>query len=514
MKSLFKTVALITVFSMLTRVLGFLFRIILSRVVGAEGVGLYQVASSVFMVLMTVIASGIPLIISRLSAGYSASKAKKKTGSLVAVALIYTILVSLVLCLLVVLFKGAFSKIFTDDRCYEILIILLPSLAFSSVYSVFRGALWGEGNYFALCVSEFYEQVVRIILGILFISATFTAIENAIGLSWSMTIACLLSMVFVVLLFFYYGGSVNKAKREFLGPLLKQSTPITLMRVAGSFIQPLIAIIIPARLMAIGYTSTQAMSLYGIAVGMTLPLIYIPTTIIGSLSTALVPDISKAVAQNDHSHIEARITSSIFFSLLISSLFVPIFLGMGEQAGIFLYDNVLSGTLLQSAAWVLIPLGLTNITSALLNSLGYEKRSFVNFVIGSIAMFIALWFLPLLFGINAIIWAMGLNYLIVASLNIILLKRKTKTNFKVMQNIGKLVLLIIPSSALTAFVVSLCDYVFPLFITLILGGMVSVISFALLAGIFNIVDIKAFIVNAQRRLKFKYRRKVKRSSIK
>ena len=187
---------------------------------------------------------------------------------------------------------------------------------------------------------------------------------------------------------------------------------------------------------------------------------------------------------------------------------------MGEQAGIFLYDNVLSGTLLQSAAWVLIPLGLTNITSALLNSLGYEKRSFVNFVIGSIAMFIALWFLPLLFGINAIIWAMGLNYLIVASLNIILLKRKTKTNFKVMQNIGKLVLLIIPSSALTAFVDSLCDYVFPLFITLILGGMVSVISFALLAGIFNIVDIKAFIVNAQSRLKFKYRRKVKRSSIK
>ena len=77
MKSLFKTVALITVFSFLTRVSGFIFRIILSRVVGAEGVGLYQVASSVFIVLLTVISSGIPLIISRKSASFSVKKEKK-----------------------------------------------------------------------------------------------------------------------------------------------------------------------------------------------------------------------------------------------------------------------------------------------------------------------------------------------------------------------------------------------------------------------------------------------------
>ena len=51
MKSLLKTVALITIFSFLTRISGFIFRMILSRQVGAEGVGLYQVAFSVFMVL-------------------------------------------------------------------------------------------------------------------------------------------------------------------------------------------------------------------------------------------------------------------------------------------------------------------------------------------------------------------------------------------------------------------------------------------------------------------------------
>ena len=500
MKSLFKTVALITVFSVLTRVCGFIFRIILSREVGAEGVGLYQVASSVFMVLLTVISSGLPLIISRMSANFSVKKEKKKESSFFIFSLIFTLSLSVFLCLVVLLFRSLFSSIFTEARCYEILVILLPSLIFSSVYSVFRGALWGKGNYFALCVSEFYEQLVRIVVGVLLISSTFSAIENALNLGWSMTIACLLSMILVVLLFFYYGGSLGKAKKEYFRPLIKQSSPITLMRVAGSFLQPLIAIIIPSRLTLIGYTSSQALSLYGIAVGMTLPLIYVPTTIIGSLSTALIPDISKAVAQNDSSHIEKRITSSISFAMLISAIFVPVYLGMGEQIGIFLYDNILSGTLLQSASWVLLPIGLTNITSGLLNSLGLEKHSFVNFFFGAVGMFVALWVLPPLLGINSIIWAMGINYLITATLNILLLKRKTKVDFKIFASLSKIILLVLPCSALTSFVVSLAGYVLPLFFTLIIGGLTAVGAFALLANTFGLVDIRAFIIKYKNKL--------------
>lgn len=501
MKSLFKTVALITVFSFLTRISGFLFRILLSRVVGAEGVGIYQVASSVFMVLLTIISSGLPLIISRMSATYLANKEKKKEGTLISVALIFALVMSIILCIVVLLFKNVFAKLFTDQRCIEILIVLLPSLVFSSVYCVLRGALWGRGNYFALCVTELYEQVVRIILCALVISSTFSALENALSMGWTMSIACLFSMIFVVLLYFYYGGKLSKPKKQYLSPLVKQSTPITLMRIAGSLLQPLIAFIIPARLVAIGYTSSQAMSLFGVAVGMTMPLLYIPTTIIGSLSTALVPDISTAIAQNNHKHIEDRINSSIFFALIISCLFVPVFLGMGEHLGIFLYDNIMSGTLLQSASWVLIPLGLTNITSALLNSLGLEQKSFINFVAGSVVMFIALWFLPPLLGVNALVWGMGLNYLVISILNIILIKKKAKVNIKFTQMILKMILLIIPCGALTAFTVSLCEYVFPLFITLIIGGIVSFASFILLAAAFNIVEIKYFIMLIQKKVK-------------
>ncbi len=514
MKSLFKTVALITIFSFLTRLLGFVFRIILSRVVGAEGVGLYQVASSVFMVLMTIIASGLPLVISRMGATYYANKEGKKEASLITVALIYGTILSIILCLVVLAFKSVFAKLLTNEGCIMILIVMLPSLIFSAVYSVFRGALWGRGNYFALCVTEFYEQVVRIILGVLFISTSYSAMKNALNIGWTMTLACFMSMIYVLLLFFYYGGKLGKAKKDQFRPLVKQSTPITMMRVVGSFAQPLIAFIVPARLQAIGYTNSQAMSLFGVAVGMTMPLLFIPTTIIGSLSTALVPDISTAVAQNNQKHVQERVSSSIYFALFISAMFVPIFIGMGEQIGLFLYDNIMSGTLLQSSGWVLLPLGLTNITSALLNSLGLEKRSFINFGIGGIAMFISLWILPQFLGINALVWGMGIDYLIVATLNFLLIKKHVKADLKLTKKILKIFLLIIPCSALTSFVVSLAEYVFPLFITLILGGITSVTSFVMLASVMNLFDLRAFMIIAKKRLnlpKLRLKRNVKKN---
>ena len=174
----------------------------------------------------------------------------------------------------------------------------------------------------------------------------------------------------------------------------------------------------------------------------------------------------------------------------------------------------MSGTLLQASAWVLIPLGLTNITSALLNSLGLEKRSFINFAIGGIAMFISLWVLPQFIGINSLIWGMGIDYVIVALLNFILLKKRVKADLKLLPKVLKIFVLIIPSAALTAFVVSLAEYILPLFFVLALGGITGVTSFVILAAVFNLIDIKAFVIFAKKKFnfpKFKLKKRAKKN---
>ncbi len=507
MKSLVKTVVLITGFSVLTRVVGFLFRIYLSRAIGAEALGLYQVAFSVFMVLLTVVSSGLPFVISRLTAGYRVASDKKKMGKLVSSALIIGLVISLILCGAILIFRKLLSGLFSDPACVMILIALLPGLIFSAVYSVFRGALWGQDNYFALCISEFFEQIVRVFICVLLIAPAASVISKAVNVAWSLTIACALSMVFVILLYFIYGGKMSKPGKEYK-ELLRRSTPITGVRVAGSFAQPLIALIIPARLIAIGYSSSQAMSLFGVAVGMTMPLLFIPTMLIGSLSTALVPDISMAVAKDDKSHIESRIRTSVIFALFISAMVVPLFAGAGELIGEFLYGNDLSGVILASSAWIMLPMGLTNITSSLLNSLGYEIRSCVNYFVGAIIMFLSMWFLPSLCGINALFWGMGLCMIVTAALNYFMIKRKTKVKLKLFKPLAKLCLITIPCAAIVTFIAKLCQLVMPSFFSIAISCSVGLAFYLLLCMVFNIVDVKGYFVQVSSKFARKKRKKV------
>ena len=159
MKSLFKAVALITLFSILTRVSGFIFRIYLARAIGEVELGLYQIAFSVFVVLLTAVSSGLPLTVSKLSAHYEAKKEREKQNSMVVASLIVGVIVALVLSIIILLFNRYLTFLFPDERCIFILITLLPAVVFSSAYAVFRGVLWGHKKYF-IVYSAFYLVIL------------------------------------------------------------------------------------------------------------------------------------------------------------------------------------------------------------------------------------------------------------------------------------------------------------------------------------------------------------------
>ena len=509
MKSILKSVALISVFSVLTRLLGFLLRIFLSRTIGAEALGLYQVALSVFMVLLTVVSSGLTLIISRMTASYRVSQDKKATASLITSGLLLALVVSVILCAIILIFKNLFAHLFTDENCVNILIILLPSLIFSAIYSVFRGAMWGYDNYFALCVTELFEMVIKIAFSVLLLNASMSVLQSATTVAWAFTLSCVFSAVLVVILYFFYGGKLGKPTRIYR-TILSRSAPITGVRIAGSLVQPLIALILPARLMLAGYTASQAMSIYGIALGMTFPLLFLPTTLTGSLSTALVPDISMAMAQNDSSHIQKRVTASINFTLFISFLVVPIFVAIGDKIGVFLYGEALSGTLLQFSSWIMIPMGVTNITSAILNSVGLEVKSFINYIIGGIFTFISVMWLTKFMGVLSLPFGMGVSTTVTMILNIIMLKRKLGIKVKILKELTLFALLSLPTLAITSFVSNLLSNFLPLIFNLIISGGLGVTIYISLCLTFNLVNIQSYIVKFKEKVKIKGLKRVKK----
>lgn len=511
MKSLFKTVFLIILFSGITRLLGFLFRIWLSRTIGTEALGLYQVSFSIFMVLLTLVSSGLPLIISRTTAKNITDKDKKSEHKTLTTALVISLVISVAICLIFIVFQKPLTAIFADERCMPILLCLLPGLIFSAVYSTIRGNLWGHNNYLGVCSAELFEQVIRIIICALLLSSFWSLTEGATSAALSMTIACFFSALFVVILYLKNGGKLSKPQNY--KAMIKSSTPITLVRVASSLVQPVIALIIPVRLVSAGYTSSQAMSLFGIATGMTMPLLFIPMTFIGALSMALVPDLSTASAQKDQEHIASRINAAILFSLFISCLLVPLYIGTGENVGLFFFDNAQSGILLSSAAWVMIPMCITNITSSILNSVGLEIKSCKNYIIGAILMLACIWFLPKYIGINALIWAMGLCFSASSILNLRMIKKQVCPNVKYGKKFIYMLVFSIPTMAISSFLTNILKHVLPLFFNLAISCSVGAIFFILLCLIFNVFSVQSVIVWVKEKVKIKTA-KIKKKKIK
>lgn len=492
-KSLFRAVVLVAGFSVLTRLFGFIFRIYLSRELGAELLGVYQVAFSVFMVLVVLVSSGIPLAISKLTASYRVSKNIRAENSVTTSALIVGLCVAGVLCAVILIFQNAIGALFTDERCILILITLLPAVVASAVYSAFRGSLWGTQNYFSVCWTELAEQVLRIIAFVVMANFLFTGLDGASIAGWSMSIACILSATLVVIVYLRNGKRLANPKGYFK-PVLQSAVPVTGVRTASSLIQPIIAVLFPAMLVLAGYSSEQAMESYGMAMGMTFPLLFLPSTVVGALSFTLIPELSTAIAKNENELIANRIKTSLIFALFISAMVVPFYVGIGEQIGAFLYDNASSGIYLARAAWVMLPLGLSNITSSILNAYNLEVKSFVNNILGGVILLGVVAGFSGLMGVDALIWGFGACMTITTILNLYMIKRHTKLKLGLIKPTLLMILFIIPCTLLGKFCYPLLAFAFPDFLNIALNACIACGSFAVLCWLFKIIDLTSVIV--------------------
>lgn len=485
-KSVFKTVSMITIFSIITRVFGFIFRIFLSRKLGAEGLGIYQIASSVMGIFMTLVASGLPLVTAKMCASYEHTKDYNSKNICVTSATVIALIISIVSTLTIAIFQGVFIKFLGSTLVVELMLLMCPAIIFSAVYAIFRGALWGKNSFFWVSFTELVEQVVRLILTFLMlysINDMFTATKIT---AKAFSITCLISATLVAIIYFIDGGRLKFKKGQYQ-PLIKSSSPITGVRLASSLIQPLTATLIPMLLISIGYTSSQAISEYGILMGMTFPLLFAPLSVVGSLSMVLVPKISTLKVSNKYDEIASNIESSLNASLFLSMLIIPLFLAVGDLIGVVLFDNLQAGIYLQLSAVCILPIVLSNITSSMLNALSLESKSFINYLIGSVVMFVLLFALTPIVKINSIIIAFFLSMGITAILNFRTIKKEVPTlSYKILTNLFKYALILVPTSLIGHFVSNILYHFLPAFIAGVIGGGLSIILTLIMLQIFNI----------------------------
>ena len=249
--------------------------------------------------------------------------------------------------------------------------------------------------------------------------------------------------------------------------------------------------------MDFGFSSSEALSEFGIIMGMTFPLLMIPSTLISSLAVTMIPSISEQ--SNDFDHLEVKnksvLRNKINFALKItvvfSTILLPIYLALGKPICSFIFDNEKAGIYLTAASFLMLPLGLSQITSSILNAIGLELKSLKNYVISALFLIVSILFLPKYIGTYSLIVGYLAMSTISSILNIAMLKKRNILGNAYIKTMITMLLISVMCALLGYFISNLISN---LFISIFISVGVIVVSMAMLIYSFNIADFKIIIM--------------------
>lgn len=381
-KSLIYSTSILTAVNVAVRLMGFAFRIWLSRQLGAEGMGLYQLVFPVFSVMITVVSSGLPVAVSKMVASKPGISSRITT-----IASRFILAISVPMILLCFIFASPISTyVIGDSRALMAFIIMLPSLLFVGLESCYKGYFYGVKNVHPPALSELFEQIVRI----LFVVIVFNLIPNPsspVGAAIAMMGVMLGDLAGLICVrLFYRKRSCSAACDEtmLVKQLFNSATPITTIRLTSTAVNSFTSIILPKRLVASGLAYSAALSQFGILMGMAFPLIHLPCTITSALAVVMVPNLAENLAANDRIAIKKKIYKAYRLTSVISFFSAPLVAAIAKPLGLLLFNQADVGHMLTILSPYIVIMGLQSISSSILNGINKQRTSMNNFLISSV----------------------------------------------------------------------------------------------------------------------------------
>ena len=422
-KSFVKTASVVTSLSVAERGLGFLYRILLARLVGAEGLGAYQVALSVFAVFATLGTGGIPVTVSRLISKSKAENDSRAGASAVTAGIILCLALTVPVPLIFLCFGKPLSFLFTDSRALNVFLILSTGLAFSCLYAVIRGWFWGQKRFLTTSVLEIAEESVMVIAGVLLLRGVSSPLEGAKAAALAAVLSYLFSFSASLICFLASKGKFG-SPREQWKPLFSSATPITGVRVGSTIVNSSIAVLLPAMLIRAGFSESEALKTFGVLSGMVLPVLFVPSTVIGALSLVLVPELSEDFYAGRVERLQKNILRGLNAAAIVACILVPFFAVLGREIGAIAYASNVAGEMIERSCPILLPMSLTMISTSALNSMGFEKQTFRYYFVGAAANILCICLLPKYLGGYAYVTGLAVSFVLCALLNLRLLFKK------------------------------------------------------------------------------------------
>ncbi|GAE35096.1 stage V sporulation protein B [Halalkalibacter akibai] len=399
-----KGALILIIAGLITRFLGFVNRIVVARIMGAEGVGLYMMAVPTLLLVITLTQLGLPVAISKLVAEAEATNDRPRIKKILVVSLTVTSILSVIFTIAMIAFAPFVSNyLLTDKRAYYPLIAIAPIVPIVALSSVMRGYFQGRQNMKPTAYSQVIEQVVRITLVAIMTTAFLPmGVEYAAaGAMISVVIGEFASLLYMILMFkrkkrfrlrrdfFSYAKEGKQTFRD----LMAISLPATGSRLIGSislFFEP---IVVAQSLALAGVATVIATSQYGELAGFVIPVLLLPTFITYSLSVSLVPAISEASAKKHYKTIHHRLNQALRLALLSGGISAVILYVFAESIMDLMYDAPTVATYLKLMAPFSIFLYFQGPLQATLQALDLAKAAMMNSLFGAIVKIAAIFVL-------------------------------------------------------------------------------------------------------------------------
>ncbi|MED4969556.1 stage V sporulation protein B [Parageobacillus toebii] len=385
---------ILIVAGLITRALGFVNRIVVARVIGEEGVGLYMMAMPTLVLAITITQMGLPVAISKLVAEAEAVGDRQKVKKILVVSLTITSILSVIFFPTMILLAPFLSRtLFTDPRTYYPLIAIAPVVPIIAVSSVLRGYFQGKQQMKPYAYSQLLEQIVRISLIAYCTKALLPyGIEYAAaGAMFSSVIGEFMSLLYLLYMF-KLKKSIKlrtkfiqyvKAGKKTFASLMRIALPTTGSRLIGSLSWFLEPIVVANSLAMAGVATTLATKQYGQLTGYALPLLMLPSFITYSLSTSLVPAISEAMAQKQTLLVEHRIQQAMRLSLVTGGLSVVVLYVFAEPLMQLMYGTSEATIFVKVMAPFFLFYYFQGPLQAVLQALDLAKAAMTNSLIGA-----------------------------------------------------------------------------------------------------------------------------------
>lgn len=390
----------------ITKILGFINKIVMARILGPEGIGLYMMAVPILILVITLTRLGLPVAISKLVAEAEATGNQARIKRILVVSLAITGTLSIIYTVATIFGAKILSSIFlTDERAYYPLIAITPIVPVVAISSVIKGYFQGKQNMRPSSYSQVIEQVVRICL-VAFLAKSLLpyGLEYAAaGAMISAVIGEIAALMYLFTTFKLRKRRGFRVRKGFIGQLqqgqqtlrdlLRIGLPTTGSGLIGSISWTLEAIIVAQSLALAGMTIAVATAQYGLLSGYAIPLVMLPMFITYSLSVSLVPAVSEAVARKDYILIQRRIYQALRIALIFGAPSTIIMYFFAEPLTTVIYHAPEAGKFLKIMAPFFLLLYFQGPLQAALQGLDLAKAAMINTLIGAVIKTLAIFVL-------------------------------------------------------------------------------------------------------------------------